>query len=33
MQTLDQCLKGLLEKNLISKEAAQEKAKMPDDFK
>ena len=33
MQTLDQCFKGLLEKNLISKEAAQEKAKMPDDFK
>jgi len=33
MQTLDQCLKTLLEKNVITKEAAKEKAKMPDDFK
>ena len=32
MQTLDQCLRGLLEKNLISKEAAREKAKIPGDF-
>ena len=32
MQTLDQCLQGLLEKNLISKEAAREKAKIPGDF-
>jgi len=33
MQTLDQCLKGLVEKNLISAEAAREKAKLPDDFR
>jgi len=33
MQTLDQCLKNLLEANTITKEAAQEKAKIPDDFK
>ncbi len=33
MQTLDQCLRNLLEKNLISREAAREKAKIPDDFK
>lgn len=33
MQTLDQCLRNLLDKNLISKEAAREKAKIPDDFK
>ena len=32
MQTLDQCLKQLLQANTITKEAAQEKAKMPDDF-
>ena len=32
MQTLDQCLKGMLEKNLITKEAAQLTAKMPEDF-
>ena len=32
MQTLDQCLRELLDKSIISKEAAQEKAKMPDDF-
>jgi twitching motility protein PilT len=32
MQTLDQCLEGLLEKRLISREAAKEKAKMPDNF-
>jgi twitching motility protein PilT len=32
MQTLDQCLRELLDKNVITKEAAQEKAKMPDDF-
>ena len=32
MQTLDQCLRDLLDKSIISKEAAQEKAKMPDDF-
>ena len=33
MQTLDQCLKGLLASGTISKESAQEKAKIPDDFK
>jgi twitching motility protein PilT len=32
MQTLDQCLKGLLAKGLITREAAQEKAKIPEDF-
>ena len=32
MTTLDQCLEGLLEKRLISKEAAREKAKMPENF-
>jgi len=33
MQTLDQCLKDLLKKGLITKEAAQAKAKIPDDFR
>ena len=33
MQTLDQCLKGLLERNLITREAAAEKAKIPEDFR
>lgn len=32
MQTLDQCLEGLVEKRVISKEDAREKAKMPDNF-
>jgi twitching motility protein PilT len=32
MKTLDQALKELLEKNIITKEAAQGKAKMPGDF-
>jgi len=32
MQTLDQCLKGLLSKGLISPEAAREKAKQPENF-
>ncbi len=32
MQTLDQCLTELVSKRLISKEAAREKAKMPDNF-
>lgn len=32
MQTLDQCLEDLLAKRLISREAAQEKAKMPENF-
>ncbi|MFY9178802.1 MAG: type IV pilus twitching motility protein PilT [Venatoribacter sp.] len=32
MQTLDQCLQGLLAKGLISREAAKEKAKNPDLF-
>ena len=32
MTTLDQCLEGLLAKRLISKEAAREKAKMPENF-
>ncbi|MDC3344366.1 type IV pilus twitching motility protein PilT, partial [Pseudomonadales bacterium] len=33
MQTLDQCLKDLIKRGLITKEAAQSKAKNPDDFK
>ncbi|HLV78440.1 MAG TPA: type IV pilus twitching motility protein PilT [Marinobacter sp.] len=32
MQTLDQCLERLLQKGLISREAARLKAKMPDNF-
>ncbi|QCF24796.1 type IV pilus twitching motility protein PilT [Hydrocarboniclastica marina] len=32
MQTLDQCLLGLLQKGLITREAAKAKAKMPDNF-
>ena len=32
MQTLDQCLERLLQKGLISREAARIKAKMPDNF-
>ncbi len=32
MQTMDQCLKDLLAKGLISREAAREKAKMPQNF-
>ncbi len=32
MKTLDQCLKELLQKGIISKEAARAKAKMPDSF-
>ncbi len=32
MQTLDQCLQGLVQKGLVSREAAREKAKTPDAF-
>jgi len=32
MQTLDQCLQDLVQKRIISKESAREKAKMPDNF-
>ncbi len=32
MQTLDQCLKTLLEKRVITRELAKEKAKVPDNF-
>jgi twitching motility protein PilT len=32
MQTLDQCLANMLQKGLITREAAREKAKMPDNF-
>ena len=32
MQTLDQCLKGLVAKGLVSREEAKAKAKMPDSF-
>jgi twitching motility protein PilT len=30
MQTLDQCLQGLVQKGLVSREVAREKAKSPD---
>lgn len=32
MQTLDMCLKGLLAKGMVSREAAKEKAKIPENF-
>jgi len=32
MQTLDQCLSNMLQKGLITREIAREKAKMPDNF-
>ena len=32
MPTLDQCLKGLVDKGMITKDAAREKAKIPEDF-
>ena len=32
MQTMDQCLQNLLQKGLVSREAAREKAKMPQNF-
>ncbi len=32
MQTLDQCLSGLVNKGIVSKEIAREKAKMPEQF-
>jgi twitching motility protein PilT len=32
MQTLDQCLKTLVEKRVITRELAREKAKIPDNF-
>jgi len=32
MQTMDQCLQGLVSKGLISREIAREKAKMPENF-
>ncbi len=32
MQTMDQCLQNLMQKGLISREAAREKAKMPQNF-
>lgn len=32
MQTLDGCLKGLLAKGLINRDAAREKAKTPENF-
>jgi twitching motility protein PilT len=32
MQTLDQCLQNMLSKGLISRDAAREKAKMPENF-
>src|SRR5690606_11846171 len=32
MQTMDQCLRRLVQQKLIAKEAAREKAKIPEDF-
>jgi len=32
MQTLDQCLEGLVEKRIVTREVAREKAKIPDNF-
>jgi twitching motility protein PilT len=32
MQTLDQCLKNLLDKGIVTKETCREKAKMPENF-
>jgi twitching motility protein PilT len=32
MQTLDQCLKGLLAKGMVTREDAKLKAKMPENF-
>jgi twitching motility protein PilT len=32
MQTMDQCLQGMLSKGIISRESAREKAKMPENF-
>jgi twitching motility protein PilT len=32
MQTMDQCLKELLDKRVISRDAAREKARMPENF-
>ncbi len=32
MQTMDQCLKALVQKKIVAREAAREKAKNPDDF-
>jgi len=32
MQTMDQCLQGLVSRGLISRETAREKAKMPENF-
>jgi twitching motility protein PilT len=32
MQTMDQCLQTMLSKGLITREAARDKAKMPENF-
>ena len=32
MQTLDQCLQNLVNKGVVSREAAREKAKIPENF-
>ena len=32
MQTMDQCLRRLVQQKVITREAAREKAKIPDDF-
>ena len=32
MQTMDQCLKDMVEKRLITRDAAREKARMPENF-
>ena len=32
MQTMDQCLEEMVEKHLITREVAREKARMPENF-
>jgi twitching motility protein PilT len=32
MQTMDQCLKELVDKRIITRDVAREKARMPEDF-
>jgi twitching motility protein PilT len=32
MQTLDQCLQNLVQRRIIGRDAAREKAKMPENF-
>ncbi|MGK2914532.1 MAG: type IV pilus twitching motility protein PilT, partial [Porticoccaceae bacterium] len=32
MQTMDQCLQNMVQKKVITRDAAREKARVPDDF-